>query len=146
MRPSQVSSILAETQGKVAEADSNLRYNFFNNQYTQQKAKYEDLRNTIDANSAAVIKAKESSRDDQNKLLAATGDNFVDYLDSLDKIGTNKALLEDSSVAGYTKNKNQNLQNRINIGGMDSDLKLTRKQHNDFFKYWQQYLSTKNKK
>lgn len=142
-RPSEVASILAGAQGKTIDAESNLRFNFFTNQYNKDAAKYKELRNIADYNKKAVITAKESQRDDQNQLTNAIGDNFQSFLNNKDANVTGQFEANNAATAAYNRNKSAITQNDINIAGSASALQATQEYNNKYFQYLQDYLNKK---
>ena len=116
-KPSEVSSYLAQLQGKVSDAESQLRFNFYSNNESLDRSKAADYRRVLDANNASRVAAEEKMRTNQNQLLASGISNVDNMLNNRDKLITDEFTYGRGATSEYFKNKMDLLQNKLNLTG-----------------------------
>lgn len=126
VRPSEVGSILGQMQGRTSQAESNLRFNFYDKNLSLDRARSGEFQNILDQNQQARIVAKEKSRDDNNQLFRNQIDNLQNVISGRDSLLTNKFEYLRGAKGDYNKNKNQLIRDKFGITSLKEQNRLAK--------------------
>lgn len=128
--PSEVGAYLAELQSKALDAESNLRFNFYNNNENLDRNRFKALRDVTYTNEANRIKAQSETRDTQNQVLVNSLDNVTNFINNQETIGNNRLNFDRNAENYYYSNKLDLMQNKLNLKSLEA-LNLRSKEETD---------------
>lgn len=139
-KPSDVSAYLAQLQGRATDAESQLRFNFYNNNENLDRGRAAATRAAIDSNTAARVAAEEKVRTNQNQLLSQGVSNIDNLLKNRDKLITDEFTYGRGATSEYFKNKMDILQNKLNLSSNKQISEMSKEDMARQLKYLQEAL------
>ena len=139
-KPSDVSAYLAQLQGRATDAESQLRFNFYNNNENLDRGRAAATRAAIDSNTAARVAAEEKVRTNQNQLLSQGVSNIDNLLKNRDKLITDEFTYGRGATSEYFKNKMDILQNKLNLSSNKQIYEMSKEDMARQLKYLQEAL------